>query len=237
MRHCRPTCAPQMMAARGIGEGAVGGSTMEPTVGRVAGASARSDVDLVRRARAGDAAAFETVASSRMESSFRLASAILGDGADAAEATQAALVAAWRELPRLRRSEEFDGWFLHTLVNECRMLGRQRMQVPAVSATPLPPASPSVSATPFAPPPPPAVPPASSFPVAGDALGRDEALDLLERAFEALDPDDRALVVLHDLEQRPLGEIAASLHLPAGTIRWRLHEARTAMLSALEPGP
>lgn len=194
---------------------------MEPTVGRVAGASGRRDVDLVRRARAGDTAAFEAVAAARTEASFRLASAILGAGTDAAEATQAAFVAAWRELPRLRRAEEFDGWLLHTLVNECRMRARQQAHPSAVDVIPVPP-------------PPPA---AARVIEPGDSLRRDEALDLLERAFEALDPDDQALVVLHDLEQRPLAEIAAALHLPAGTVRWRLHEARTTMLAALEPVP
>jgi RNA polymerase sigma-70 factor, ECF subfamily len=196
---------------------------MEPTVGRVAGASGRRDVDLVRRARAGDVAAFEAVAAARVDASFRLASAILGPGADAAEATQAALVAAWRELPRLRRPEAFDGWLLRTLVNECRMRARQLAQAHVADQAPAPAAG--------------ATPAAGEAPGGDEALGRDEAIDLLERAFEALDADDRALLVLHDLEEQPLAEIAASLHLPAGTARWRLHEARGAMLAALEPRP
>ena len=61
-----------------------------------------------------------------------------------------------------------------------------------------------------------------------------EVLDLLEGAFERLEPDDRAMVVLHHLEGRPLAEIAALLHMPVGTVKWRLHQARGVLQHALE---
>ena len=66
------------------------------------------------------------------------------------------------------------------------------------------------------------------------ALAQVEAVDLLERAFERLDPDDRVLIVLHHLDDRPLNEIAEAVHMPLGTVKWRLHEARRALLQALE---
>ena len=34
------------------------------------------------------------------------------------------------------------------------------------------------------------------------------------------------MVVLHHLEGRPLAEIAGIVHVPVGTVKWRLHEAR-----------
>jgi DNA-directed RNA polymerase specialized sigma24 family protein len=42
------------------------------------------------------------------------------------------------------------------------------------------------------------------------------------------------MVVLNHLEGRPLAEIAASLHMPVGTVKWRLHEARQALQRSLE---
>ena len=42
------------------------------------------------------------------------------------------------------------------------------------------------------------------------------------------------MVVLHHLEDRPLAEIAALLHMPVGTVKWRLHEARRVLYGALE---
>ncbi|HZL15627.1 MAG TPA: RNA polymerase sigma factor, partial [Verrucomicrobiae bacterium] len=57
--------------------------------------------------------------------------------------------------------------------------------------------------------------------------------DAIRRAFERLGPDHRALFALHYVEGRPLGEIAALLSVPEGTIKWRLHRARTALETAL----
>ena len=60
-----------------------------------------------------------------------------------------------------------------------------------------------------------------------------EALDLLERAFERIDPDDRVLVALHILERRSLAEMADALRMPATTAKVRLHEAREALHRAM----
>ena len=54
------------------------------------------------RARTGDAAAFEVLVDSRIDRCYRLAWSILSNDADAADATQDALVSAWRQLSRLR---------------------------------------------------------------------------------------------------------------------------------------
>jgi RNA polymerase sigma-70 factor (ECF subfamily) len=176
------------------------------------------DPGLIRRARQGDAHAFDAIAASRLAAAYRLASAILGSEADAADATQNALVAAWRELPRLRDVERFDAWFHRILVNECRMQVRRRQarlrEVDLDGAD------------------------AASLEAVGgretSGFGMVEALDVLESAFDRLDADDRTMVVLHHLEDRPLAEIAALLHMPVGTVKWRLHEARQTLYGALE---
>jgi RNA polymerase sigma-70 factor (ECF subfamily) len=62
-----------------------------------------ADDALVRRARRGDAAAFAVLVDTRIDRCYRLAWSILSNDADAADATQDALVSAWRQLPRLRR--------------------------------------------------------------------------------------------------------------------------------------
>jgi RNA polymerase sigma-70 factor (ECF subfamily) len=179
----------------------------------------RDDPGLILRARQGDARAFDAIAGSRVAGAYRLASAILGNEADAADATQNALVAAWRELPRLRDVERFDAWFHRILVNECRMHVRRRQaRIREVGFADVETAT------------------ADASDQAGhtSSFGMVEALDVLEAAFERLDPDDRTMVVLHHLEDRPLAEIAALLHMPVGTVKWRLHEARKALYGALE---
>ena len=46
---------------------------------------------------------------------------------------------------------------------------------------------------------------------------------LLDRALQGLEPDRRALVVLHCYLGMPLPEVAASLGIPLGTAKSRLH--------------
>jgi len=59
-------------------------------------------------------------------------------------------------------------------------------------------------------------------------------VDLLERAFERLAADERALLVLHHLDRRPVAAIAAILDIPEGTAKSRLYAARRALERAIE---
>ena len=59
------------------------------------GATSAHDA-LVGRARTGDAAAFELLVDSRIDRCYRLAWSILANDADAADATQDALLSVWR---------------------------------------------------------------------------------------------------------------------------------------------
>jgi RNA polymerase sigma-70 factor (ECF subfamily) len=106
---------------------------MQPAVVTVTEIGVPGDTTLVHRARGGDLAAFDAIASSRLPDAYRLAAAILGNEGEAADATQEALVAAWRELPQLRDPDRFDAWFRRILVNECRMTIRRRGRAREVS--------------------------------------------------------------------------------------------------------
>jgi RNA polymerase sigma-70 factor (ECF subfamily) len=67
-----------------------------------------ADDALVRRARTGDAAAFGVLVDTRIDRCYRIAWSILANDADAADATQDALVSAWRQLPRHRDPADYD---------------------------------------------------------------------------------------------------------------------------------
>ena len=84
---------------------------------------------LVERARAGDADAFDQLVRGRIDAVYRVALAILGNGADARDATQDAFVSAWRNLPRLRDLERFDAWLHRITVNAAKMVLRRRRGV------------------------------------------------------------------------------------------------------------
>src|SRR5258706_156290 len=58
--------------------------------------------------------------------------------------------------------------------------------------------------------------------------------DAFDRAFETLDAEARAILVLHHLEGRPIAGIAATLAIPIGTAKSRLFTARRRLEAALE---
>ena len=165
----------------------------------------------MRLAADGDTAAFELLVSARADRVFRTARAILGNESDARDAAQEAFVAAWRELPRLRDAANFDAWLQRILVNGCRNQIRARQRVREISIDQVADRS-------------------GSGPVTADQVS---ARDILSRAFDRLDPDKRALLVLHYLQHESVATIAATMHIPGGTVKWRLHAARGALERAL----
>jgi RNA polymerase sigma-70 factor (ECF subfamily) len=180
--------------------------------------AARSlEIVLIERARAGDIEAFDELARRRVDRLYRTALAIVRNESDARDATQEALVAAWRELPGLRDPGRFDIWLTRILVNACRTLLRRRNRTAVREIR--------VDAARWE---------ASSEPTAssGSPEGTAEA-DAIRRAFARLDAAPRALLILHHVEERPLAEIAAVLGVPVGTVKWRLHAARQALERAL----
>ena len=56
----------------------------------------------------------------------------------------------------------------------------------------------------------------------------------MARAFSRLRAAERAILVLHHVDERPVAEIARALGIPIGTAKWRLHAARKALERAME---
>jgi RNA polymerase sigma-70 factor, ECF subfamily len=175
--------------------------------------------DLVRRASRGDAAAFDELVATRLGSSLRLARAIVDSPADAEDVVQEAFVSAWRSLPRLREPERFDAWFGRILVNTARTHVRRRGSVTPLSIDRVGPDGESRD---------------DSHGRHDPALASVESGDALGRAIDQLTVDQRSILALHHLEERPVAQIAAVLGIPVGTAKWRLHAARQALERALE---
>ena len=175
------------------------------------GSGEPSDQDLVKEFQAGREEAFVRLMSRHEKRVYNLAYRMLGRAEDARDATQDAFLSAWRELPRLRDVERFDAWLGRVLVNSCRARIRARGRVREISLDETHDRS-------------------GGGPGTADQVG---ATDVLSRAFDRLDPDKRALLVLHYLGHEPVAAIARSLGIPAGTVKWRLHNARGALERAL----
>ena len=66
-------------------------------------------------------------------------------------------------------------------------------------------------------------------------MEKDEAKRAVETALAAMDPEDKALLVLRDLEDRSYDDIAGILEVPVGTVKSRLSRAREALRVRLKP--
>lgn len=174
--------------------------------------------ELVEAARRGDRDAFEALVRQEVAGVYRTALAILGNAADAEEATQDAFVSAWRSLRSLRDIERFDAWFGRVIVNASRMTLRRRRGVREISIEP----TRSVEAV---------------APVAGAASDPETVAlgaEAFDRAFERLSIEDRHLLAIAYAEDRSLEEIARLLGIPVGTVKSRLSRARDALARALQ---
>lgn len=165
--------------------------------------------ELVERAVGGDHDAFSDLARASIRKLYAVARLILRDETRAEDATQEALVAAWRDMAGLRDPDRFEAWLHRVLVRECyRMARRDRRRVEVESQVrPL-------TATPD--------------------HSRDQAMrDELERGFARLPVDQRTVLVLHHYLGYSFPEIAATLGVPVGTAKSRVHRATAAMRAAL----
>lgn len=165
---------------------------------------------LVVRAAAGDRDAFASLAASQIDRCYALAYRILRDPDQAQDASQQALLGAWRDLPKLRDPERFEAWLHRLVVNACYAESRGRRRWDArlrvMTVTDIHPD------------------PASSI------ADREALVD----AFGRLSPEHRAVVVLHHHLGYPLTEIAETLGIPTGTARSRLHYAVRQLRTALD---
>ena len=167
--------------------------------------------DQVLRAMAGDHDAFSELARVSISRLYAAARLILRDDALAEDATQEALVAAWRDLSALRDPDRFEAWLHRLLVRACLREARRGRRRWAIEKEVRPMRS---------------VEPDPSI----DLADRDE----LARGFARLDADQRTVIVLHHYLGLTLDEVALAMAVPPGTARSRLHRATRAMRAALD---
>lgn len=169
-----------------------------------------TNVALVERARTGDREAFDVLATSLVDRLFALARLILRDADRAEDATQETLVRCWRDLPTLRDVERFDAWLnrllMHAIHDEFRAKRRHDANVRILHLEP----------------------------AVADPSGALALREELQRGFERLTVEHRAVLVLRLYVGLSIEETANTLGIPAGTAKSRLHYATEAMRLALE---
>lgn len=164
----------------------------------------------VERAMRGDHDAFAALIGAAANRIYALACLILRDADRAEDATQEAVVQAWRELPRLRDTARFDAWLRRLVVNACYDEARRVRRRAEVSLL-----------------------------IVGDRSTADSSgamaeRDRVERAFRRLPLEQRTVLVLQHHLELSHSEIASTLGLPIGTVKSRVRYASAAMRAALD---
>jgi RNA polymerase sigma-70 factor (ECF subfamily) len=177
-------------------------------------------VVLLDRARRGDGAAFESLLRTEELRLYAHVARILGPGADAEDVVQEACVSAWRSI-RSFEGTSFRAWLFRIATNraiDVIRLRRRRGELPLEPAEDDEPSWPE-----------PAAPGADLADLAGDR----EALGVVEEALGTLAPEQRAALLLRDVEGFPYDEIARITASEIGTVKSRIHRGRLAVRNAL----
>lgn len=173
-----------------------------------------SDAEVVRRVRAGERALFEVLLRRHDRRVYRAVRAILRDEDEVEDAMQQAWVQAYLHLGDYQGTAAFATWLVRIAANEALQRLRRRR-------------------------------PLAALPAEGEEDAMDpredpeeraaarEAVDLLERAIDALPPHHRLVVVLRDVEGLSTSETAAALGISEDAAKVRLHRARASLRGAL----
>jgi len=186
------------------------------------------DRDLVERARRGDGDAFGMLVVRHQDRIYTAVLRFCGDAEDARDIVQRAFLNAWRRLASFKGDSAFSTWMYRIAFNESvsfRREGGRRKLVSLQGRDGEPGPEPADDRRP------------------GDRLDSDENRRKVQEALNLLDPEERKILILKELDDRSYDEIAEILEIPKGTVRSRLFRAREALreklrvlLKSTEPG-
>lgn len=168
---------------------------------------------------------FETEARPHLDMLYSTALRLTRSPVDAEDLVQDTLVRAYRFYDRFEAGTNFKAWLLriqmNTFVNRYRRATRERQVFDGPMATPV---GEGVMGR--------ATMRGLTDPV-GDAHRQIIAREI-NRAFEQLSEDARAMVLLADVEELSYKEIAEVMGCPIGTVMSRLHRARKQLKASLQ---
>lgn len=166
---------------------------------------------LVAAARRGDLDAFEVLVRRHQTPIYRLALRMLGSHSDAQDVAQEAFIQAWRSLARFRGDSSFSTWMHRIAVNRgLNHIAARR------SDRELSPELTDVRTDP------------------AEIVERSAQLAILTREILALSPDQRAALVLRELQGLSYEEVAQTLGVSLAAVKGRIHRARLALAEAMD---
>jgi RNA polymerase sigma-70 factor (ECF subfamily) len=160
------------------------------------------DKALVARTLAGDGTAFEQLVVHYQRLLFTVAVRMVGDHAEASDATQNAFINAYRKLHTFDPNRRFFSWIYRILVNECLNARRDRRSYESLT------------------------PDVAQVGSAADLLEARERRERVQAAVVALRPAEREVIVLKYFAELSYEDIADATGVPVKTVKSRLHTAR-----------
>ena len=150
---------------------------------------------------------FEQQVTALTQKMYRVSASLLRSPQDRQDAVQECVWKAWRKLPQLRDESLFKAWIMRILVNECKRMHRAHWREVAVEEIEI------------------------EQPDGVDNRLRDE---VLHSAVMQLPEKLRLAVTLFYIDGFSMRETAQILRCPEGTVKQRVHRARTALRILLE---
>jgi RNA polymerase sigma-70 factor (ECF subfamily) len=203
-----------MSEERAMGETRQAGTNEAREAGRAL------DGALVEQAVAGDLAAFNQLVARHQDHLYALVYRLVPDRDQAADAVQEAFFSAYRNLSTFRGGS-FRSWVGRIAVNAAMDLQRARKRRPSQPY-------PELEDESWQPPDAPTAEP-ENLSLAG------ERNRVLAAALARLPVEQRACIVMFDVEGYDYGEIAGLMGISVGTVKSRIHRGRVALRAALEP--
>jgi RNA polymerase sigma-70 factor (ECF subfamily) len=181
---------------------------------------------LLRRLRDRDERAFRELVEAHRDRVFNITFRMLGNRAEAEDVAQEVFITVFKTIETFREEAKFSTWLYRVTVNHCK----NRIKYLAVrkdrdrDRDELDEATSATNGQIGGP-----------MPAAPDrALEGAQVEKLVHEAIAELDDEQRAVVVLRDVEELSIEEICQILDLPDGTVKSRLHRARLVLRKRLQ---
>ena len=180
-----------------------------------------TDMLNLKRASRGDERAFEALITPHADATYRLCLRMMGNEQDAADMAQEAFLRAWRSLSSYKGQSRFSTWLFRVTTNVCLDELRRRKRGESESMQALEENGLEIVDTGDTP---------------ESALDRAELRRELKSAIACLNEDQRAALILRDVQGLPYEEIARALDLNLNTVKSRISRARAALREKLFRG-
>lgn len=161
----------------------------------------------VLRAKNGDSDAFTRLIKRYERNLYGLARLYLKQDEDCSDAIQETIYKSYRAIQGLKEPEHFKTWLLRILIHECMHMLRVQKRMRLIESASL----------------------------QGAAVKAPYETVEIRDAVSCLENDLRVMIQLHYYQDLPIKRIASMIKVPEGTVKSRLHRARTLLAEALEP--